>query len=233
MKYYSSKSIPARLTHAEEIITTLSIDEALRERLAATGYTESELQVVQGLLDEAQQLETNQQVQLGKQTSATTALNEATQIIRLKFVFERRICRHVLKKDTLLFEELRLHLKTKKSRDALIRQMTHFYEEVVKYPELMARLSAEYNLTVELFATRREEVGALVQAIQKQQYQVGLVREATQERQEAMKQLDAWMSVFIGIARLIFRGEEANLQKLRIHVQPRSRRKVSEDEAEG
>ena len=91
MKYYSTKSIPARLTHAEEIITTVSVDEPIRGRLEATGYTESRFQEVQGLLEEAQRLETNQQVQLGKQTSATSTLNELTQVIRLKFVGDRRI----------------------------------------------------------------------------------------------------------------------------------------------
>ena len=232
MKYYSTKSIPARLTHAEEIITTVAVDESIRGRLEATGYTESRFQEVQGLLEEAQRLETNQQVQLGKQTSATSTLNELTQVIRLKFVGDRRIARYVLKRDPVLTEELRLHLNTKKSREALIRQMTHFYEEVVKYPELMVRLTAEYNLTAELFASRREEIGALIQAIQVQQYRVGLTRVATQERQEAMKELDTWMSAFIGMARQVFRGEEANLQKLRIHVQPRSRR-VVQDEVEG
>lgn len=233
MKYYSTKSIPSRLTHAEEIITTVAVDEAIRGRLEATGYTESRFQEVQGLLEQAQQLETNQQVQLGKQTSATSALNELTQVIRLKFVGDRRITRHVLKKDPLLTEELRLHLNTKKRREALIRQMTHFYEEVVKYPELMVKLSAGYNLTAELFATRREEIGTLIQAIQVQQYQVGQARVATRDRQEAMKELDAWMSAFIGMARQVFRGEKANLEKLRIHVQPRSRRVISEDEVDG
>ena len=108
-----------------------------------------------GCLEEAQRLETNQQVQLGKQTSATSTLNELTQVIRLKFVGDRRITRYVLKRDPVLAEELRLHLNTKKSREALIRQMTHFYEEVVKYPELMVKLSAGYNLTAELFASRQ------------------------------------------------------------------------------
>jgi len=233
MKYYSTKSIPARLTHAEEIITTVAVDESIRGRLESTGYTESRFQEVKGLLEEAQRLETNQQVQLGKQTSATSTLNELTQVIRLKFVGDRRITRYVLKKDSVLVEELRLHLNTKKGREALIRQMTHFYEEVVKYPELMVKLSADYNLTAELFASRREEVGTLIQAIQVQQYQVGLSRAATQERQEAMQELDTWMSAFIGVARVVFRGEETSLQKLRIHVQPRSRRGVSEDEFEG
>ena len=223
MRYYSNKSIPARLLHAEEIITTVSIDEALRERLETTGYSESEFQEVQVLLEQAQRLETNQQVQLGKQTYATNTLNELTQAVRLKFVSDRRVTRYVLKREPAISEELRLHIKTKAGREALIRQMTHFYEEVVKYPDLLDRLSTEYNLTAELLASRMKEVSALMQAIQVQQYQVGQARVATRQRQEAMKQLDAWMAGFIGMARQAFRGEEANLKKLRIYVQPRSR----------
>ena len=221
MKYYSNKSIPERLTHVEEIITTVAIDEAIRSQLATKGYAESQFAEVQQLLGDAQRLETNQQVQLGKQTAATNRLNDLTQVIRLKFVGDRRMARHVLKKDRLLAEELRLHLGTKTGREALIRQMTHFYEEVVKYPALMDQLTAGYNLTVELFADRLKEVGALMQAIQEQQYQIGQVRVATSQRKEAMRQLDDWMSAFIGSARQAFRSEKESLEKLRIHVRSR------------
>ena len=223
MNYYASKTIPERLTQAEEIIKTVSFDELIRTRLADKGYTESEFEEMQLLLGAAQKLETNQRVQLGKQAAATKILKELTQAIRLKFVSDRRITRFALKNNSALIEELRLRIATERNREALVRQMTHFYEEVVKYNDLVALLTTEYNLTLELLTMRMVEVTALADAMQQQQYQIGEARVATQQRREAMNQLDSWMRAFIGTARQAFRGEEENLKKLRIHVQARSR----------
>lgn len=223
MKYYGQKSIPQRLVQAEEVITNVAIDEYLRTRLASTGYAEDEFVEVQQLLENAQLLETNQQVQLGKQTAATNELKVLTQAIRLKFVGDRRVVRFVLKDNISLYEELRLQINTKNGREALLRQMQHFYEEVVKHEALIAQLTDSFNLTAELFASRLQEVAALFQAIQVQRYQIAQVRVATRDRQDAMQLLDDWMSAFIGVARQTFRKDEENLKKLQIFTQPKSR----------
>ena len=217
MKYYGKKNTPERLSQAEEMIASVSIDEELRSRMAAVGYSETQFAEVSELLEVAKRLETNQQVQLGKQTAATTSLARRTQSMRLKFVSDRKITRHVLRDDPALAEELRLHIKTKKGNEALIRQMTHFYEEVITYEALMHELAEEYSLTFELFQMRLEDINRLIQAIQTQQYQKGVFRTAVQERREAMQQLDVWMSRFIKMARLVFYGEEEQLRKLHIH----------------
>ena len=223
MTYYSNNSIPERLSQAEDIIKTVSLDEMIRSRLAERGYTESHFTDMQQLLGNAKKLETNQQVQLGKQAAATSVLNALTQAIRLKFVGDRKIVRFVLKGNNALIDELRLRILTKRGREALVRQMTHFYEEVVKQEGLMTTLSSGYNMTPELFVSRMAEISALTDAMQQQQYQIGQARVATQQRREAMAELDAWMSAFIGTARQAFRGDEENLKKLRIHVRSKAR----------
>ena len=232
MKYYGQKNIPERLSHAEEILVTVAVDEVLKNRLAVAGYTDIRFNEVHQLLVSAQRLETNQQVQMGKQTSATSALKDRTRTVRLKFVSDRRMIRHALRGDKSLSEELRLHIRTKESREALIRQMTHFYEEVVKQETLMMTLETEFNLTAALFSHRMQGVEALAQAMQAQQYQIGLVREATRERQEAMKELDAWMRAFIGMTRQVFRDEEANLRKLNVYVKSAPSPKEEEGDIE-
>lgn len=223
MKYYGKKSTPERLVHAEEIIVTVSKDESLRSRLAKVGYSDTKFDQVYELLDVASRLETNQRVQLGKQVAATTELIARTQSMRLKFVSDRKITRFILKSDISLTEELRLHIRTKKGREALIRQMTHFYEEVVNHEALIDELTSEFNLTSGLFKRRLEDVNRMAQAMQVQQYQMGKARVATQERREAMRLLDDWMSRFIGIARQVFRDEKEKLYKLDIYSRSRSR----------
>lgn len=223
MKYYAKKNIPGRLVQAREIIITVATDEAIRNSLASTGYTESRFQEMQKLLGNAERLETNQQVQLGRQTAATQRLNTLMQSMLLKFVGDRKIVRHVLKGNAALSEELRMHIKTEKRKEALVRQMTHFYEEVVKHPALMEHLRSEFNLTAELFKMRLGDVDAIKSAMHVQQYRMGLFHVATRNRQEAMKRLDTWMSAFIGMARQAFRGKEEYLTKLSIHVRSKSR----------
>ena len=218
MTYYARKSIPERLMQASTIIRTVAVDESIRQRLARKGYKETEFSEMLGLLESAQRHETNQQIQLGRQTAATKALKALTKSMLMKFVGDRKIVRHVLKGDPALFNELRLHIKTQKSKEALIRQMSHFYEEVVKHSALMERLASEFNLTAVLLRRRLEDVGTLMNAFHTQQYQAGQYHMATRDRQVAMKKLDTWMSGFIGFARQAFRGEEEYLAKLSIHV---------------
>ena len=86
----------------------------------------------------------------------------------------------------------------------------------------MNELAEEYNLTTELFKLRLENVNSLIQAMHTQRYQVGVYRSSTQERREAMRQLDAWMTRFIRMARQVFYGEEEQLQKLHIHSRQRA-----------
>lgn len=222
MTYYARKNIPERLMQVHTIIKTVTEDETIRNRLAKKGYREREFSEVQELLENAQRQETNQKVELGRQTAATRTLKSLTKSMLLKFIGDRKTVRHMLSDDRALFEELRLHIKTQKSKEALIRQMIHFYEEVIKHPALMERLASEFNLTADLFRLRLKDVGLLMEAFHTQQYRIGLYHVATRNRQQAMKHLDSWMSAFIGMARQAFRSEKESLAKLSIHVRSKS-----------
>ena len=62
------------------------------------------------------------------------------------------------------------------------------------------------------------KVNGLEEAMRIQQIRIGEAQVATQKRREAMKELDTWMSSFIGVARQVFKEDPKQLKKLGLVV---------------
>ena len=228
MKYYVNKSIPARLNQAEEMLGIASTDPEISEELARYGLEASRFEEGRAYLAEASARETDQRTLLGAQVASTKIMEKNFQRFSKKFVTDRRMVQTVVPSDDPLFVELRLHLKTEASREGLLRQAIHFYQEVGAHEAVGALLNTEYGLSASAFDVRRDELSALLQFMQKQQLLIGQARVATRLRKEAMEELDAWMGEFISIARVAFKGNQQQLTKLGVAV--RTGRRVEEEE---
>ena len=219
MNYYQSRPVSERLNNAREIIDIVQSDPELSEPLAQFGYSETEFVEAARRLEAASTLEVNQEAMLGAQVAATNALTQAIRVMKSAFSADRRFLQAILRDRISLVEELRLHIRMKDKRDAFVRQAIHFYEEAIRHSEVQALILAEYNMTPEAFyATRITQLTSLLEAMRIQQYQLGQARVATQQRRQAMGELDEWVRGFIRTARYAFRGNERQLRKLGLAV---------------
>ena len=220
-KYYNQQNTPERLATAEGAIAIVQADPELAEALQTVGYKEEQFAVVRQLIDAASELETEQEVRLGAKVAATARVKALYDEIRRYFGDDRRLVRTALRDNRALYVKMRLHLRMRDRRNALVRQMVHFYDEVVQYPDVMLALEGQY-IDLERFTIRREQLKDLVEAMQVQQHLEGKSIVASQNRREAMRQLDKWMGRFIRRARSAFDDNEEQLRKLGIGVKVRS-----------
>ena len=219
MTYYLARSISERLNNAREIIDIVQSDPELSEPLAQLGYSKKEFSDGAQRLEAASTMEVNQEAMLGAQVAATETLVQAIKAMKCSFSTDRRILQELLKSRRALYEELRLHLRMKRGRDAFVRQATHFYELAVSHAEVRTLLLAEYTLTPEVFfAPRQAQLNLLLEAMRIQQYRIGQARVATQQRRQAMQDLDTWVRAFIHTARFAFQDNKRQLRKLGLTV---------------
>ena len=220
-KYYHRQSIPERLATAGGSITIVQTDPELAEALKTVGYQDEQFAEGTRRVEAAALLETEQETQQGAQVAATARVNEIYQTVRRYFGDDRRLVRTAVRANDALYLELRLHLRMKKQREALIRQMIHFYEEVVQHP-LVVQALADQFIATDRFVVRQNQLSELVTALQEQQFLQGKSVVTNRKRRAAMKELDAWMTDFIRMARATFGNNEEQLRKLGIGVKVRS-----------
>ena len=219
-KYYHEQSIPERLTTAEGTIAIVQADPELAEALKSVGYQDEQFAEGSRRVDAAAQLDIEQETCQGAQVAATARLNAIFQKVRRYYGDDRRLVRTALRGHEELYLELRLHLKMRGRRESLIRQMVHFYDEVVQHPVVIQAL-ADQHIGMERFTVRQDQMKDLINALQVQQHLLGKASVTVQKRKAAMKELDIWMTDFIRMARARFGRNEEQLRKLGIGVKIR------------
>ena len=222
MRYYSEKSTAERLVQAEEAIVIGQNNPELSEVFAGQGYSETEFNKGAQLVASVREADTLQREQLGNQIVATATANKAYRLLRRSFDADRKVVRIVLEEQPEYVEVLRLSERTSRRREDFILQARHFYEKVMEHAEVMTLLANRYNITPEVLVARRQEISDLEEALIEQQYLIGLTREVIRQRQEAVASLDVWMRRFIAVARIAFKNDVSQLQKLGIVVKVKS-----------
>ena len=218
MKYYSEKSMGARLLQAEEAIIIGQTEEELSQVFAARGYGEAVFNDGAARVAAVKEIDTIKREQLGLQVVATADVDEANRTLRLSFETDRRMVRIATRSNPGYQDQLRLNERVSKAVYDFVPQAAHFYAKVKEHPDVIALVQTRYNLGIEVLDSRLAEVADLEEALRKQQRLVGELRKVTQQRREAMQEVDAWMKGFIATARIAFKEDIGSLQKLGIHV---------------
>lgn len=218
MKYYSEKSIGARLLQAEEAIIIGQTEEELKQVLATRGYGEAVLNDGATRVASVKEIDTIKREQLGLQVVATAEVDEANRTLRLSFETDRRMVRIAARSNPNYLDQLRLNENISKAVHDFVLQAAHFYKKVKEHPDVIALVQDRYNLGTDVLDSRLAEVAALEDALRRQQRLVGELRKVTQRRREAMGEVDEWMKGFIATARIAFREDRGSLDKLGIHV---------------
>ena len=218
MPYYNRKRIGERLNFSTEFVDIVENDPVISERMRVFNYNSERLLEVRQMINTAASRDRDQRVKLGQQTAATSVLKELVRGMRLTFSSDRKIARTLLRGNETLYNELRLGVKMDGSKEVFLQQARHFYEQAFVHEEVTTLFDTHFNITPELFVSRMKDLDVVEEAMRLQQVRVGETRTATRLRNEAMKELDSWMNVVIGVARQVFREEEDLLLRLGVEV---------------
>ena len=218
--YYTTLDLSKRITLSTEAINLAETDQTLGDRLLVFGLTPERLSEGRGFIDEAFRLLQRQQVEYGMRIETTQQVIDLADRVRKQLVLDRQVARFVFLGNTGMLEQMRLRGRITSSREGLLVHARHVYQEILGNAEALAAL-APFALTTETLTARLALVGELAAAMEAQQRQRAEAKIRTEERREAMQALDDWMGEFIRIARVAFRGQPSQLEKLGIHVRVR------------
>ena len=210
---YTRLPIPDRLVSVKEAILTVLEDVELRTLFARRGYPEEELKFGLSLQETAVQLFQARFVQYGRGVNATKELKAQVKRVRGIAAAHRSAARSALGGEQGLFDQLRLNEHLVKDRDNMLMQVRHFYTALKCLPQVQVHL-APYGLIPEVIESSIQQVEVLEKIMQEQQHKKGSAKAITVQRNRAIAELDDWTLQFFGTARLLFRKQKAQLNKL-------------------
>lgn len=210
---YRSLSVPKRIVSSKEAIVTVIEDPELNGPLSSKGYPAEELAIGLGLQEAALTLFQTRFVDFGTGVDSTKAMYDQSRSIRRFAVAHRAAARAALKGEAGLIQKLRLLGPIERNRDNMLLQVRHFYSEIVALPEILEKV-APYGITAEVATARLNDVDALEAAMNDMQRRRAEARTMKVRRDEAIEELDEWTIRFLGTARLVFRKQPEQLEKL-------------------
>ena len=217
--YYRHQSTLKRLETARMAIEIAQSDAFLGPILARFGFPEDELARGQKIQTTADRYFSMRDLEYGNQVSATRHLRTLSMIISNRLRDDRSIVRIVFRGSKGIARRLRVDIKLARSYEGLHSQAGHFYQEILSDEALLSALTP-YSITRDAAQEQVTRVAELAEAMKAQQVQFGQAQLTTASLHAAMADLDAWMSQFIGAARLAFRQDPKQLKKLGIYIKP-------------
>lgn len=211
-------SIADRLLAAQLAIDNAISDTEVKTALAEYGYDETRLGEGKTLLDTTNQLQQTQQKEYGDQYEATDVLKQAHKAADKEYMKFVKIARIALKSEHAVTKKLDLDGIRKKTFSGWVGQARQFYLNALGDSIVVEKMAA-YGVTQVKLENGKILLEQAEAANAAQKKEKGEAQQATQERDQAMDNLEEWLSDFIVIARIALEEKPQLLEKLGI-VEP-------------
>ena len=207
--------ISERLVKYEFMLTAIISDNDLIHPLAEFGFTLSVVEKGQQIYNKASTLYQNQKREYADKHSATEDYRKTRKEAYENYLVLVKLSRIALKKTPILLARLDLLGKRGISYDKLVGQMENFYKGAMKDLNIQEELK-RFNITIQRL---KESKDLFEEMKDKQQFQKNAItkaRQATKNRNAAIKILDDWMKDLIAVARIVFADEPYFLKQMGI-----------------
>ena len=209
------QSIEERLLAAQVAIDNALSDADIQTYMAEFGYDAQRIGEGKTLYDTTQQLQQKQTAEYGDQFAATDALETARDQANADYMRFVKVARVALKSDRDAFQKLDLDGKRKVSLSGWLAQAKQFYLNALADAGVQTKL-ADFGITQTKLDAGKALVDAAEAANAVQEKEKGEAQQATLERDQALDNLDGWMSDFTAIARVALEEKPQLLEKLGI-----------------
>lgn len=212
------RSIADRLLAAQVAIENAISDTEVKSLLTVFGYGDDRLNTGKALLDTVNQLQQQQQKEYGDQFEATDALNETWDNANKEYMRLVKVARIALKSEHACYLKLDLIGRRKESLSGWLKQAKQFYLNALADNVVLEKM-AEFGMSQEKLEAGKTLVEQTETANAAQKKEKGEAQEATQKRDEALDDLEEWLSDFIAIARIALEDHPQLIEKLGV-VEP-------------
>lgn len=186
--------------------------------LVEYGYDEACFAVGKKLWKEANALAKRKDADYGSQYEATKELNEAWRVAATAYGKTLRIARVAYASDSKAYGTLRLMGPRKQTLAGWYEQAGTLYENLANDPQLAEKL-VRFGYTEQKLAAERELVETVKLKSRYKTHGTGAAQLATAERDEKLRELDAWVSELLTVCRVAFYGHPQELEKLGVMAQ--------------
>ncbi len=214
----SKKSLAERLMAAQVAIDNALSDTEVKTFLAEFGYDDTRLNVGKTLLDTANQLQQKQQKEYGDQFEATGELKDIWEEADQQYMRFVKVARIALRDDHSLYQKLDLGGTRKVSLAGWLAQAKQFYLNALGDATVLEKM-ATYGMTREKIEAGKALLDQTEAANAAQEKEKGEAQQATQERDKAIDELEAWLADFLAIARIALEDKPQLMEKLGV-VEP-------------
>ncbi|NIR48544.1 hypothetical protein GWO43_08945 [candidate division KSB1 bacterium] len=211
-------SIDARLVAAQVAIDNALSNPDVQSYLSVYGYDADKIGAGKALYDNAQQLHQQQVKEYGDQFAASDALKSTWEQAKAEYMRFVKIARVALKSERAAFQKLALNGDRKQSLSGWLSQAKQFYINALADADILTKLG-QFGITQEKLQAGTKLVEDTEAANVAQEKEKGEAQQATLERDQALDQLDEWMSDFTAIARIALEEKPQLLENLGI-VEP-------------
>ncbi|MGC1375932.1 MAG: hypothetical protein WA821_06915 [Anaerolineales bacterium] len=195
------------LSRAALAVNNSLSEPGIRDVVAAYGYTADKLREGSALVEAAQAASDAQLAADGGQQRATAALNEAAQATRAAYQALAKVARAACDKPSLT--TLGLSGSAPQNNDGLMKAASSLFNNAPRIPAL-----AGFGYDAEKLAAGRAAVAAMQTAAQQQDAAKGAAQKATLEQKAAFKALEAWLALYIKVAKVALVDDAQQLEKL-------------------
>lgn len=211
------QTIEDRFQAIHVALANIEADPQIQAAFAAYGYDTERLNVGRQLYTTATQLQQQQHAKRGAQIGATEQAKAAVDAANDAYMRFVKVARVALKEQRGALVSLDLVGKRKETLAGWVGQAKQFYATALVNEAILAHL-AEYGITVAKLRAGQQQFAAVEAAIVAQKQHRGTAQQATNERNAAMRALDAWYGDFLKIARVAFADDAQQLEKLSVVV---------------
>jgi len=209
----SMLSINERLAKYKLYLDVAQTDELVKPLLANYGYDEPTVLAGKALYDATLDLNQQQDKEYGEKLGATDEQKAARRQAFDEYIELVGLARIVLKRERNLLSQLDLGGEREYSYDKSYMQMLNFYDAALGSQEIQGKL-ARVNITPERLTAGKALVETMQQKHQSQLKETSEAQRATHDRDQAMADLDDWMSDFRGVIRITLKAQPQYLERL-------------------
>ena len=202
------------MTNEEQVRRTKTAVEAvlayarLQKELATYGYDKKKMLEGKARWEKVEMLIHLQKKEYGESYEATDSLNLAKADAWQVYVRHQEIARVALKDNRGAYKSLQLTGERKKDLFGWLAQARTFYANVEGVKETLTK----YSLTEDELKQGQAMIEAVYQAHSTRRKEYSEAKQATQNRNQALEELTAWTSAFVGIAKVAFANDPEALE---------------------
>jgi len=208
-----TQTIDAKLLFAQNAIENALNVADLQAALAVFGYNKAKIEEGKALYTKAQDLQNKQVKEYGEQFAATDTLQLAKANANKQYMIHLKIARIALKSDRGAEESLQMSGDRKDSLSGWLKQAKAFYSNALSTPSVTDALG-KFNIKKNNLQEAQKEVEAVESALNQQLKEKGEAQAATEARDKALDDLQAWIRDLVAIAKIALEDQKQLLEVL-------------------